>query len=222
MYFMFYTYDWFITLNVSHFVEHILYLGCTSIAVTSYASNFFIYLMGNTTFRRAFFCRDVSTGRRSLSATSSTEGSVGKKTAGEFGQIYQSTSYRYKRGSLLGKPATCTISHVTKERSVKRLASSSSKCATVTYLPILSSQSGPVVQSQNPSSRRYPEPQQQKLSSRCDPESQSLRSTNKCVPVTHSPMSSIPEPATRTLSSCGRVERSLTDAEIVNVLTTVV
>ena len=196
MYFMFYTYDWFITLNVSHFVEHILYLGCTSIAVTSYASNFFIYLMGNTTFRRAFFCRDVSTGRRSLSATSSTEGSVGKKTTGEFGQIYQSTSYRYKRGSLLGKPATCTISHVTKERSVKRLASSSSKCATVTYLPILSSQSGPVVQLLKPSSR--------------------------CEPETHSPKSSLRESATLAISSCGRVERGLTDAEIVNALTTVV
>ena len=196
MYFMFYTYDWFITLNVSHFVEHILYLGCTSIAVTSYASNFFIYLMGNTTFRRAFFCRDVSTGRRSLSATSSTEGSVGKKTTGEFGQIYQSTSYRYKRGSLLGKPATCTISHVTKERSVKRLASSSSKCAPVTYLPILSSQSGPVVQLLKPSSR--------------------------CEPETHSPKSSLRESATLAISSCGRVERGLTDAEIVNALTTVV
>jgi len=53
LYFLFYTYGWFIKLNVSHYKEHILYLVCTSISSTSYASNFFVYILANKEFRHS-------------------------------------------------------------------------------------------------------------------------------------------------------------------------
>ncbi|XP_067939793.1 probable G-protein coupled receptor 139 [Watersipora subatra] len=71
LYFMFFTYGWFIRLNVSHFTEHLLYIICNLIAILSYASNFFVYLLGNQRFRDAFLCRKQQTGHSSSSTLSS-------------------------------------------------------------------------------------------------------------------------------------------------------
>ena len=67
LYFLMFTFGLFDILDISHYREHLFYLSCTCISLTSYATNFFIYILANRKFRRQLICKDRHGSRSSSS-----------------------------------------------------------------------------------------------------------------------------------------------------------